>query len=181
MKSALVLLTPGFEEIEAVTIIDILRRAEINVTTASIAEKQVTGSHDIPIIADTLASEVSHEDYDIILLPGGPGVPKLADSEKVLELIKSQVSENKIVGAICAAPIVLNKAGLVNNKSVTSHPVEEQTFTNSNYVYDNVVIDGNIITSRAVGTALDFSLKVIEILEGNKKAKDVAEKILHPF
>lgn len=181
MKSALVLLAPGFEEIEAITIIDLLRRAEINVTTASIAEKEVTGSHNIPVIADTLASEVSHKDYDIILLPGGPGVSNLVNSNKVNELIKAQVAENKLVGAICAAPIVLNNAGVIKNRTITSYPSEEKSFRESYYEYKNVVIDGKIITSRAVGTALDFALKIIETLVSKEKAKDVAGKILHPY
>ena len=179
MKSALVLLAPGFEEVEAITIIDLLRRAGITVTTTSIANKEVTGSHNIPVIADTLVDQVSHIDYDIILLPGGPGVNKLANSEEVNKLIKTQAKKDKLLGAICAAPTVLNNAGLLKNKSVTSYPSEEKTFTDSNYLYENVVVDGKIITSRAVGTALDFSLKVIEILMGKEKAEDVAEKILH--
>lgn len=181
MKNALVILAPGFEEIEAITIIDLLRRADINVTTASISEKEVTGSHNIPVIADALINEITNTDFDIVLLPGGPGVSNLEKSQKVLDLILVQAAKNKLLGAICAAPIVLNRAGLLTNKSVTSHPSEEKTFTNSNYLYENVVMDGNIITSRAVGTALDFSLKIIETLIGKDKAKDIAGKILHAY
>jgi len=180
MKSALVILAPGFEEVEAITVIDLLKRGGINVTTASITEKQVTGSHAITIIADYLLEKVAQETWDMIILPGGPGVKNLAGSEKVLSLLREQYKVDKHIAAICAAPIVLNKAGLLSNKSITSYPSEEHTFTESNYFYENVVVDDKIVTSRAVGTAIDFSLKLIEILVGKKIADEVANQILHP-
>lgn len=181
MKTVLVILAPGFEETEAITIIDLLRRALISVTTASISELQVTGSHDITVIADDLLLNLSNYKYDMIVLPGGPGVQNLADSELVLETLKNQSTAERYIAAICAAPVVLNKAGLLKNKSITSYPSEETTFSESNYFYEAVVVDNKIITSRAVGTAIDFSLKLIEILQGKKVADNVAEKILHPI
>jgi len=181
MKNALIILTDGVEEVEAITVIDLLRRAEIDVTTASIAEDKVTGSHNITFFADAKIDDVKNTDFDIVILPGGPGTKHLRESEAVLDIVKRQNENGKYVAAICAAPTVLNKAGIMTGKSMTSHPSEEQTFVNSNYFYKNVVVDGNIITSRAAGTALDFSIKLIEILVGKNKAAEVAGKILHPI
>ena len=179
MKNALVILAPGFEEIEAITIIDLLRRGGVKLTTASIAGKQVTGSHNIPVIADELQDNIYAKEFDMVILPGGPGVDNLAESVKVLNLLKKQNKADKHIAAICAAPVVLNKAGLLGNKKVTSYPSEQHVFTVSDYMYENVVVDNKIITSRAVGTAIDFSLKLIEILAGKEMAAKVADKILY--
>lgn len=180
MKKALVLLTDGVEEIEAITVIDLLRRADINVVTSSISGEKVTGSHNITFFADSQIHQVKNQDFDIVIIPGGPGTKNYRDSQDVIDLVKSQNSKNKFVAAICAAPTVLNKAGILSGKSVTSHPSEENTFTDSSYTYKNVVVDGNVITSRAVGTALDFATTLIELLVGREKAEEVAGKILHP-
>lgn len=179
MKKALVILTDGVEEIEAISVIDLLRRAEIDVTTSSISGEKVTGSHNITIQADTQIDDITDLDFDIIILPGGPGTKNLRESENVIELVKKQNLKGKYVAAICAAPTVLKKAGILSGKSVTSYPSEEKQFADSKYFYKKVVIDGNIITSRAAGTALDFAIKIIEILDGKKKAIEVAEKILY--
>ena len=156
-----------------------MRRAGIDVTTSSISGETVTGSHDIIIHADTQIDQVRDFEFDMIILPGGPGTKNLRDSDIVLDLVRKQNSRGKYVAAICAAPTVLNKAGILKGKSITSFPAEEKSFTDSSYFYKNVVVDNNIITSRAVGTALDFGIKLIEILSGRKKANEVAEKILH--
>ena len=179
MKKALVILADGVEEVEAVSVIDLLRRAGIDVTTSSIAGETVTGSHDIIIHADTQIDQIKDIDFDMVILPGGPGTKNLRDSDKVIDMVKKQNLNGKYVAAICAAPTVLNKAGILKGKSITSFPAEEKSFTDSSYFYKNVVVDDNIITSRALGTALDFALKLIEILSGRKKADEVAEKILH--
>jgi 4-methyl-5(b-hydroxyethyl)-thiazole monophosphate biosynthesis len=179
MKTAIVLLAPGFEEIEAVTIIDLLRRADIEVTTASVTEKSVTGSHDITILADALIGACSQKEYDIVVLPGGlPGTTNLKESKSVIDLLQSQSEKNKLVGAICAAPTVFETAGLITGKKVTSHPSEKAAFVNSDYKTDNIVLDGNIITSRAVGTAIEFSLFIIKLLISEEKANEIASKIL---
>jgi len=179
MRKVLVILTDGVEEVEAISVIDLLRRAGIQVTTSSIAGKKVTGSHNITIHADTKIDDTKDTDFDMVVLPGGPGTKHLRESKDVIDIVKKQNSRGKYIAAICAAPTVLNKAGILSGKSITSFPAEEKTFTDSSYFYKNVVVDGNIITSRAVGTALDFSVKLIEILCGRKKAEEVAEKILH--
>jgi len=179
MKKALVILTNGVEEVEAISVIDLLRRAGIDVTTSSISGEQVTGSHNITIQADTQIDDIKGLDFDIVILPGGPGTKNLRESDKVIKLVQNQHARGKYIAAICAAPTVLNMAGILSGKSITSYPSEEKTFTDSSYFYKNVVVDGNIITSRAAGTALDFAIKLIEILSGKKKADEVAEKILH--
>jgi len=179
MKKALVILTDGVEEVEAITVIDLLRRADIEVTTTSISGEKVTGSHNIIIHADSQIDEVKDFDFDIVILPGGPGTRNLRESETVIDFVKNQNLSGKYVAAICAGPTVLNKAGILSGKSITSYPSEENSFTDSNYFYKNVVVDGNIITSRAAGTALDFAIKLIEILAGKEKADEVADKILY--
>ncbi|MCB0281707.1 MAG: DJ-1/PfpI family protein [Calditrichaeota bacterium] len=179
MKTALIILAPDFEEIEAVTIIDLLRRAEINVTTASIAELYVTGSHQITIKADSLLADVKNSLFDIIILPGGPGTKNLKASKDVIELIKTRDQKAEYIAAICAAPTVLEHAAILNGKSVTSFPAEKKVFINSNYVEQKVVKDGHIITSRGAGTAIDFSLSVIETLIDKKTAQALAERIVY--
>jgi protein deglycase len=179
MKKALVILTNGVEEVEAISVIDLLRRAGIDVTTSSISGEQVTGSHNITIQADTEIDDIKGLDFDMVILPGGPGTKNLRESDKVIKLVQKQHARGKYIAAICAAPTVLNMAGILSGKSITSYPSEEKTFTDSSYFYKKVVVDGNIITSRAAGTALDFAIKLIEILSGKKKADEVAEKILH--
>ena len=179
MKKALVIFSDGVEEVEAISVIDLLRRAGIEVTTSSISGDKVTGSHNITIFADTQIDEIADLEFDIIILPGGPGTKNLRESEKVIDIVQRHHANGKYIAAICAAPTVLNKAGILSGKSVTSYPAEEKTFTDSSYFYKNVVVDNNIITSRAAGTALDFSIKLIEILAGKKKADEVAEKILY--
>ena len=179
MKKALVILTDGVEEIEAISVIDLLRRADIEVITSSISGEKVIGSHNITIHADTQINEIKDLDFDIVILPGGPGIKNLRESKDVIELVIHQNQQNRFLAAICAAPTVLDKAGILSGKSITSYPSEESSFSDSSYFYKNVVVDGNIITSRAVGTALDFAIKLIEILVGKKKAYEVAEKILY--
>ncbi len=179
MKSVAVILAPGFEEIEAVTIIDLLRRAEIKVTTASISEINVTGSHAITIKADDLLENIKSENFDMVILPGGlPGTTHLKNSKNVHDLLKKQHKEGKLIGAICAAPTVLEKAVLLESKKVTSHPSEENVFCHSDYKVDRVVKDENILTSRAVGTAIEFSLEIITLLCEKNTAEDIASKIL---
>lgn len=179
MKKAVLILAPGFEEVEAITVIDLLRRAEIELTTASIADKIVTGSHNIKIYADVLLSDLREPDYDILILPGGPGTKHLRDSEAVLDLVKKQNAQQKWVAAICAAPTVLEKAGILHGKSVTSFPAEKGVFNNSIYKNDPVVKDGNIITSRGAGTAVDFSLALIAVLKGRDVASEIADRIVY--
>jgi 4-methyl-5(b-hydroxyethyl)-thiazole monophosphate biosynthesis len=179
VNKVLVYLAPGFEEIEAVTIIDLLRRAEIDVTVAGLEEGAITGSHDIKVLADLNYENVDPNEFDYLILPGGqPGTNNLKNNQKVLNSIKLFMKDNKLIGAICAAPTVLQEAGILDNKKVTSYPSEKQVFDSSIYDESPVVKDDNIITSRGVGTAIDFTLDLIGEIKGNEVKQKTAKKIL---
>ena len=176
----MVYLAPGFEEIEAVTIIDLLRRANIEVTVAGIKDKSVRGAHGITILSDIYDKEVEPDDYDYLVLPGGqPGTDNLKKNKYIIELIKKFKHENKLIAAICAAPTVLLEAGILESKRVTSYPSEKHLFASSIYEESPVVKDGNIITSQGVGTAIDFALDLIGEIKGSEVKRETADKILY--
>lgn len=173
MKKVAVLLAEGFEEIEALTVVDILRRAGIICKMISIKEEQVTGAHNIIVKADKILSD-DIKDYDMIVLPGGlPGAENLAKSEMVLKVLRDfSLDTNKYVAAICASPaMVLPKAGIEENKYVTSYPDSdyEKMLEKSNYTDELVVIDKNLITSRGPATTMLFAYKLVDILGGDSK------------
>jgi len=179
VSKALVYLSPGFEEIEAVTIIDLLRRAKIEVVIAGLDKGPVSGSHNISILSDMFHEDVDPDEFDLLVLPGGqPGTNNLKNDQKVLESIKKFKRDNKLIGAICAAPTVLWEAGILENKKVTSYPSEKDTFSSSIYEESPVVKDDNIITSRGVGTAIDFALDLIGEIKGDAVKRETADKIL---
>ena len=180
MTNILVLMAPGFEEIEAVTVIDLLRRAGIGVTTASITtERVVKGSHDIAIIADAIFKDLETDKFDGIFLPGGqPGSNNLRQNGEVLEVLKSFDRKGKWITAICAAPLVLLEAGILAGRKTTSYPAEKGSFPAESYQDENIVQDGHIITSRGVGTAVDFALRLVEILQGKHNRDQLADRIL---
>jgi protein deglycase len=179
MKKVLAVLAPGFEEIEAITVIDILRRAGIETTVAGLDEELVCGSHQIRIRCDAMLDGINTENYSHLFLPGGqPGTENLKKDKRVLELVSAFNKANKIIAAICAAPTVLHQAGILHGRQVTSYPAERERLTGSSYRDDSVVRDKNIITSRGVGTAIDFALTLVEDICGTKVRADLAEKIL---
>lgn len=180
MARILTLLAPGFEEIEAVTVIDLLRRAGIEVITASItADRMVCGSHDICILADITVDDAATDKFDGIFLPGGqPGSNNLKQNTRVLDMIRSFYFQQKWVMAICAAPLVLLEAGILSGRRITSYPAEKGSFQSEKYEENSVVQDGQIITSRGVGTAIDFALALIEIFKGKKVREEQAGRIL---
>jgi len=168
----LVPLAEGFEEIEAVTIVDVLRRASLDVVTASLGESPVRGSHAIAVAADARIDDVRADDFDAVVLPGGmPGSKTLRDDERVLSLVRSMARANKLVGAICAAPIALEAAGVLAGKRATSYPGNE--LPSARYVEERVVVDGRLVTSRGAGTALEFALTLVALLRG----PEVAERL----
>lgn len=180
MKSALVLLAPGFEEIEAVTIIDVLRRGQIEVIVAGLERDLVTGSHNISIQTDAYYKNVDEKEFELLILPGGqPGSTHLKNDPLVLDWVRSRFSSSKKLAAICAAPTVFHAAGICKNLKITSYPSEEMVFNESIYLTDSVVKDGPVITSRGVGTAIDFALELVTELTGVEVAADIKEKILH--
>lgn len=178
-KRALIPLAPGFEEIEAITIIDVLRRAQLEVTVAALEGEEVEGAHAITVRADARLAEISSDEYDALILPGGtPGSKNLLESKRTRQLVAQFHSSDKIVAAICAAPWVLADCGLLDGKQATSHPSVEDRLLGTTYSTDPVVLDDNIITSRGVGTALAFSLKLVEILVSAEKSEELAKAML---
>ena len=178
MKKVLVPLASGFEELEAVTIIDLLRRAGIDVTVAGLDDGAITGSRGTRILPDSKLESTVNSDYDMIVLPGGlPGADNLNNDSRIHELLQQMASSGRYIAAICAAPKVLATAGLLDNKKMTSYPgslskVAVEGMQNTGRA---VVIDGNVITSRGPGTAMDFSLQLIQLLAGDEVRKQVED------
>ena len=174
---ALVPLADGFEEIEAVTIIDILRRGGIDVTVAAVGDMRPTGSHGIGIECDAPMEAYAGESMDAIVLPGGPGTRLLRESAAVRDAITRHAQRGAIVAAVCAAPTVLEAAGLLKGKRATSHPDHKNEMKSCRYEEAAVVEDGNIITSRGAGTSIEFAAAVVRRLSGEDAARDVLARI----
>ena len=180
MKQVLVPLAEGFEEIEAVTIIDTLRRGGIQVTVAALDTLTVTGSHAIVVQADALLTDVHQRHFDAVVLPGGiPGAIHLKESAHVIDLVRRMNRNQQWVCAICAAPTVLEEAGVSKGRRATSHPSFQNQMTSARYQEDPVVVDGNVITSRGPGTALSFSLEVVRQLTNESVSSELAAAMLH--
>jgi 4-methyl-5(b-hydroxyethyl)-thiazole monophosphate biosynthesis len=183
MSVVLVPLASGFEEIEAVSIIDVLRRAGIEVIAASVdADGEVCGANGITIKTDKKISEISADMIDMIVLPGGWGGTKiLAQDEEVQSLIKEMDAKGKQIGAICAAPFALNQAGVLKEK-FTCYPSVEEQIKNSGYDSNKKVIkDQNILTSRGPATAICFGLEIVKLLEGEAMMQTLKEGLLADF
>ena len=179
MKKVLVALAPGFEEIETITVVDILRRAGARVVLAATEEGPVEGSRGVSVLPDTLIDQVSDSDFDLVVLPGGqPGTNNLLKNAKVNAIIKNMHKAQKQVAAICAAPIVLHAAGILKGVAVTSHPSVQEQLTDTQYSDDRVVVDGHIVTSRSPGTALEFALKLVEILYDKDRMDTVNKAVM---
>jgi 4-methyl-5(b-hydroxyethyl)-thiazole monophosphate biosynthesis len=179
----LVPLAEGFEEIEAVTIVDLLRRADIEVRTAALAGRKVTGSHGIAVEADLQLGDVAEADYDMIVLPGGmPGSEHLRQDARVVALLQEFARSGRYTAAICAAPGVLAHAGLLEGRRATSFPgfLRAESAAGVCLSDDPVVVDGKVVTSRGPGTAIDFSLALIELLKGKPAADAVASRLQRP-
>lgn len=176
-----VFLADGMEEIEGLTVVDILRRAGVEVTTISISgKKEVAGSHNITVLADMFFENMDFSELDGIVLPGGmPGTTNLRKHSGVNKVIKDYANAEKLVAAICAAPSVLGRAGLLKGKQATSYPGFEEQLIGASYCTDAVVRDGNIITSRGMGTAIPFALELTAYLQGCEKAGKIKESILY--
>lgn len=167
MKRVLVPLAEGFEELEAVTIVDILRRAGIEVVVASLAGSPVTGSHGIRIAADTPLAALAEQDFDMIALPGGlPGAEHLRNDPRIAQLLRRHRGKGRPVAAICAAPMVLEAAGVLDGRRATSYPGFLKDARKTTVVGDAVVRDDGVITSRGPGTAIDFALALVAELAG---------------
>lgn len=182
LKTALVILAEGFEEIEAIAPVDVLRRAGVRITLAGIVDRKVKSSRNIVVEVDILLRDLV-EMPDALILPGGiPGATNLARSEEVAELVKKVNAAGKIVAAICAAPaVVLAPLGILDGKKATCYPGCESDFSSKTvHSKDRVVVDGNIITSQGPGTALEFALVIAARLAGQEMADTVRGKMLIP-
>lgn len=174
-----VFLAEGFEEIEALATVDILRRAEMDVRTVSVTgEKEVTGAHAITVTADI--TEINLDDVDAVILPGGmPGTLNLKASDKVQDAIKYSFDNNKLMCAICAAPLVFGGAGFLKGKKAACYPGFEPELIGADVVYEPVVRDGNIITSRGAGTAHLFAFEILKYFGKEKKAAELYKGMIY--
>ena len=182
MCKVLAFLADGLEEVECLAVVDVLRRADIDVTLVSMSgNKQVTGSHGITIVADALYGETNPQEADLLFLPGGmPGTNYLRDHEGLAELLKKQYEAGKWVAAICAAPSVFGGLGFLKDRKATSYPGCLDGIPVGEYTEEPVAVDGNVVTSRGVGTAIAFALKLIEVLISKEKADEIAASIVYP-
>ena len=176
-----IFMADGCEEIEGLTVVDIVRRAGIDITTISISDKnEVAGAHGITFLADAKKDEVDFSTLDCIVLPGGmPGTTNLGADETVDKVIREFAAGGKLVAAICAAPSVLGQAGILNGKHATSYPGFEPKLTGAVTSEDSVVQDGNVITSRGMGTAIAFALEIVSYFTDKKTADKLAESIIY--
>jgi protein deglycase len=179
MRTVLVLLAPGFEEIETITVVDILRRAGARVTLAGTEKGPLKGSRGVHVLTDDLLENLLETEFDMVVLPGGqPGTDNLKKDARVKQLLGKMNLAGKKIAAICAAPLILKEAGIIGKLCVTSHPSVKGDMKGISYSEDRMVVDGNMITSKSPGTAMEFSLKLVEILFGQKRMELVNEGIL---
>lgn len=182
MKRLGIFMADGCEEIEGLAVVDLVRRTkEIEITTISITDtKQIVGAHKITFMTDAVLAEVNFDDLDGVILPGGmPGTTNLGANETVTAVIKKFAAEGKMVAAICAAPSVLGAVGILEGRHATCYPGFEDKLAGAVVLEDAVVIDGHIITSRGMGTAIDFGLAIIWHLLGDETAENVKNGIMY--
>ncbi|MDR1801219.1 MAG: DJ-1/PfpI family protein [Lachnospiraceae bacterium] len=181
MKRVCVLLAEGFEEVEALTAVDLLRRAGVYVATVSITGADtVSGSNGISVIADDVFEDFEFEKYDVLLLPGGgPGTENLRAHKGTRTQILEFLNTNRLVAAICAAPTILGDMGLLKGKHAICYPGLEPRLSGALVTVKDVVTDGQIITSRGIGTAIPFALCLIEILVDSAKAQEIGKGVVY--
>lgn len=180
MKKLLVFIADGTEEVEVITVVDYLRRAEVEVDLVSVMDKkEITGAHGIKIVADKLLSEIDSKKYDAVYSPGGlPGAYYIRDSKEAIQIYKDMYDDGKIASALCAAPIVLDEAGLLEGKDVTSYPGFDKELKAGNYKEDIVVFDSNVLTGRGPAIAAVLAFEIIEQLVGKEKRAEVEKGTL---
>lgn len=179
MKKVLMVTAEGFEEIEGLTVVDVLRRGGVQCDICSTKNEYVTGAHGITIKTDTDLDTADFRQYDGVILPGGmPGAENLKNNVRVIDLVKEFYMSGKLTAAICAAPIVLAEAGIVDGMKITSFPSVSENLRNCIYTERPVEVDHNIITSRGPATALLFSLKILEYFGLGEVAQELREGML---
>ena len=176
-----IFMADGCEEIEGLTVVDVVRRAKMEIVMISITgKKEVTSSHNVTFLTDALASEVNYAELDGIVLPGGmPGTLNLGTDGTVNQVIKEFAAADKLVSAICAAPSVLGAAGLLNGKHATCHPGFEEKLIGATTSEDEVVVDGNIITSRGMGTAIPFALEIVRYFKDDAAVEEIKKGLVY--
>ncbi len=181
MKKAYLFFAEGFEEVEALTVVDLLRRGKVDCVTVSVSgDYDVTGSHGITIRADRRFEDRDLSDADMLILPGGmPGTTNLKAHAGLDKLIHTYVDSGKYLAAVCAAPTVYGEKGLLKGKDATCYPGLEEGLVGANAKTDPVVCDGQFITSRGMGTCIDFGLKLLELLEGREVSDKVGKAVVY--
>lgn len=181
MSKVYIFLADGFEEVEGLTVVDLLRRAGIGIETVSIKDsREVESSHGISLLADRVFKDTDFSDADILVLPGGmPGTLHLKEYKPLTDLLQSFYNKGGKVAAICAAPSVFGALGFLRGRRATSYPSFLDKLEGAEISLDSVVVDGNVTTSRGMGTAIDFGLCLIGQLEGKEKADEIAESIVY--
>lgn len=183
MASVLIPIAAGCEELEAVTLIDLLRRAQIDVVSAGLVSGPVTCSRGTVLVPDMDLDQALEQDYDMIVLPGGrPGATHLENDPRIIRRLQAMAQAQRYIGAICAAPRVLAVAGVLTGKRATGYPgtLENAPQTDLHIEQRSVVTDGKVLTSRGPGTAMDFALEIIRVLAGQKKRDDVEAALVRP-
>ena len=179
-KTALIPLVDGFEEIEAITTIDILRRAEIEVVVAGVKTLNVTGSHAIHLTCDALLEDAKDRVFDVLALPGGPGTPNLGKSGALRKIIRNHIAQNRWVAAICAAPSILAGMGVLEGRNATCYPCFTKKMLGAKILEEPVVVDAPFITSQGAGTTTLFALSIVECLLGNETSEKLGQNICLP-
>ncbi|WP_022850561.1 DJ-1 family glyoxalase III [Limisalsivibrio acetivorans] len=180
MAKAVIILADGFEEIEALSVIDILRRAKIDIKTAAIRDGYVESARGVRVIADVSIDDVKLEDYAAIILPGGqPGADNLSADQRVRDLLQRFYDADQLVCAICAAPFILADMGILDGKRATCYPAYAERLVNAKYLEDPVVEDGNVITSRGPATAPDFGFKIAERMVDRRMSDTLKKAMLY--
>lgn len=181
MKRIAIFFAEGYEEIEALTVVDMCRRAGIEIDMVSVTDTEyVTGAHGISVRMDKGLKEYDFADIDMIVLPGGwPGTPNLEEASKLMYNVDAFANDGKYVAAICAAPSILGHLGLLNGKTACCYPGFEEELTGATVTYNPCEVDGNMITARGMGCAIDFSKEIIRVLMGDEKAEEIVEKIIY--
>ena len=181
MAKTAICIADGVEEIEALTVVDLMRRAKLDIDMISVQNRgRAMGSHCIQFECDYCLKDIDLNSYDAIVLPGGlKGTENLMNNVKIIDTIQTFFEKGKLVAAICAAPTVLGEAGILRDKKATCYPGMENGLLSAKVSYDPVVIDGNIITSRGMGTVNDFALEIIRYLADENTAKEIADRVVY--
>lgn len=178
MKAA-IYFVPGFEEVEALSVVDILRRGGVEITMVGVEGMSVTSAHQITIQMDEMIDKVDHQQYDMMILPGGPGTSRLNESKILIDQLKAFKSQGKYLAAICAAPSVLGQAGLLQGEKATCYPGYENKLIGAKVLADESVVEsGKIITGKGAGAALDFGFKLLEVLMGKEVEKTIRKRMI---